>query len=66
MSQKSQIIIRQDLGSDWLEGFAYHTTIDMFIFIGTMALMISIAGFTVGYRTYKAAVSNPIEALRDE
>lgn len=52
--------------NDWLEAFAYHTSIDVFIFIGTLLLMIVIAGFTVGYRTYRAAVSNPIEALRDE
>lgn len=50
----------------WLDGFAYHTTIDGFTFIGTLVLMTLTAGLTVGYRTYRAAVSSPVDALRDE
>jgi len=50
----------------WLESFAYRIDIglDIFIFSGTLALIIAI--FTVGYQALKAATANPVEALKYE
>lgn len=50
----------------WLQGFAYQSTIDPMIFIttGTMALIIAL--LSVGYHALKTGVSNPIDSLRDE
>ncbi len=50
----------------WLNGFAFHISIDAFTIVITLLMMILVAGLTVGYRTYRAAVRNPVEALREE
>lgn len=50
----------------WLDGFAYHTTINILTFLLALLMMAIVAGLTVGYRTYRAAVRNPVEALREE
>lgn len=52
--------------NNWLEGFAFHIDISLFTFVVVLVLMLAIAAITVGYRTYRAAVRNPVEALRDE
>ncbi len=50
----------------WLENFAYHTEIAlwMFIFGGTLALIIAIA--TVSFISFKAAMANPVNSLKFE
>jgi ABC-type antimicrobial peptide transport system permease subunit len=50
----------------WLQRFAYHTTIsvDIFILGGFLALMI--AWLTIGYQAIKAALTNPVDALKYE
>ncbi|MBO3698113.1 ABC transporter permease [Roseivirga sp. E12] len=50
----------------WLDGFAYHTNINLLTFIVALLMMALVAGLTVGYRTYRAAIRNPVEALREE
>jgi len=52
--------------SRWLEGFEYKTTIDVTIFLysGLAALIIALA--TVSFESIKAAVANPVKALRNE
>ncbi|MHA7102007.1 ABC transporter permease [Roseivirga pacifica] len=50
----------------WLNDFAYHISINIFTFVIALVLMLLVAGLTVGYRTYRAAVRNPVEALREE
>lgn len=50
----------------WLDGFAYHTQIGAFSFILTLVLIGGVAILAIGYRTYSAATSNPVNALRDE
>jgi len=52
--------------SQWLNAFAYHTTIDVITFLVALVLMIAVAGIAVGYRTYIAAIGNPIDALKEE
>ncbi|WP_273568243.1 ABC transporter permease [Maribacter halichondriae] len=52
--------------SKWLEGFAYKTTMSWWIFAlaGISALVIAL--LTVSWQSFRAAVANPVEALRDE
>ena len=54
------------LMTDWLGGFAYKTEItwDIFLLAGGVALVISI--LTVIFQANKAALANPVEALRYE
>lgn len=52
--------------TSWLEDFAYQTSIGVGIFI-LGALIIAIVAFiTVSFKSFKAATSNPVSALRDE
>ncbi len=50
----------------WLAGFAYHIHISLMIFIlaGIIALIIALA--TIGFRTLRAAMANPVNSLRNE
>ena len=51
---------------DWLENFAYKTVItwDIFLLAGGVALVISI--LTVVFQAARAALANPVAALRYE
>lgn len=53
---------------EWLQSFAYKILlsreIDVFIYSALMAILITL--LTVGYHTRKAAMANPVNALRDE
>jgi putative ABC transport system permease protein len=48
----------------WLQNYAYHIDINWWIFIiaGLLAILIALA--TVSFQAIKAAIANPIEALR--
>ena len=50
----------------WLEGFAYKTTMSWWVFglAGILALIIAL--LTVSWQSFRAAVANPVKALRDE
>jgi len=50
----------------WLEGFAYHMTLNAWIFMITALAGVTIAFTTVAYQTLKAATSNPVDSLRNE
>lgn len=52
--------------NNWLTEFAYHVSIGALTFVAALLMMIVISGLSVGYRTYRAAISNPVDALRDE
>jgi ABC-type antimicrobial peptide transport system permease subunit len=51
---------------DWLQGFAYRTTLSAWMFIEAGAAAIGIALLTVGFQAIKAAMANPVESLRNE
>lgn len=56
-------------GSSWLENFPYRfdlLTSLPFIFLGTAAFIILLALATVSYHSIKAAVINPVDAIRNE
>ncbi len=50
----------------WLENFAYKTNLSWWIFALAGLLALAIALLTVSYQSWKAAVKNPVEALRYE
>ena len=50
----------------WLADFAYRTDLGIEIFMLAGLLSIVISFFTVSYHSVKAAVANPVEALRYE
>jgi ABC-type lipoprotein release transport system permease subunit len=52
--------------NNWLENFAYRIDVGLGVFAATIAVTLLIAGVTIGYRALKAALANPVEALRYE
>jgi putative ABC transport system permease protein len=53
-------------GNAWLDNFAYQTRIGIGIFIISSCIAFFVAFLTISYHTVKAAVKNPVEALRYE
>jgi putative ABC transport system permease protein len=56
-------------GTSWLQNFPYRFELMAylpFIFLGTAAFIITIALLTVSYHSVKAALLNPVEAIRNE
>ena len=52
--------------SKWLQNFAYRTELDIWIFLISSFIGIMIALITISLQTFKAANSNPVEALKYE
>jgi putative ABC transport system permease protein len=52
--------------NSWLEDFAYRITIGPMVFVMGFGVTIIIAIMTVGYKSFKAAVRNPVKSLRYE
>ena len=50
----------------WLEGFVYHVNVSWLSFLAGLVATVVIALLTVGYRSVRAATSNPVDALRTE
>jgi len=50
----------------WLDNFAYRTEIGVGIFVIVGVITLVVALLTVSYHTVKAAIANPIKALRHE
>ncbi|WP_184546945.1 ABC transporter permease [Mucilaginibacter sp. FT3.2] len=50
----------------WLQGFAYHTPIQWWMFVLSGGVIILIALATVSFQAIKAALINPIKSLRSE
>ena len=52
--------------NSWLENFAYHINISASIFIVALLVSFVIAAVTIASQTIRAAVANPVKALRSE
>jgi ABC-type antimicrobial peptide transport system permease subunit len=52
--------------NEWLAEFAYKITLGPAIFLMGFAITLTIAMLTVGYKSIRAAIVNPIKALRYE
>jgi putative ABC transport system permease protein len=50
----------------WLGNFAYRTTIGIATFLATGLLVLMVALLTVSYQATRAALANPVEALKHE
>lgn len=51
---------------EYLSGYTFHTEINGGIYILTAIGMLLLVLFSVGYQSVKAAVSNPVDSLRNE
>ncbi len=51
---------------NWLQNFAYHTDIKLIAFMISFVLSIIVTLLTVSYQSIKAALANPVDALRYE
>ncbi len=52
--------------SRWLQNFAFRSSLAIWIFILAAAIAFFIALFTISFQSIKAAVTNPVDALRYE
>ena len=50
----------------WLQDFAYHTTLNLWPFVATIAATVLIALLTMSMQILKAALANPVKSLRSE
>jgi putative ABC transport system permease protein len=48
----------------WLENFAYKTPIHWWVFLASGLLVFVITALTVSWQSYKAAVANPVDAIK--
>lgn len=51
---------------NWLNGFAFRTTLPVTIFLYAAGITIAITLFTVSFQSIKAAYANPVKSLHDE
>lgn len=51
---------------DWLNNFAYKTTINFWVFFLAAGGALSIALLTIGYQSMVAALKNPVDSLKSE
>lgn len=51
---------------NWLQDFAYRSTIPWWIFAGAGIIAVAIALFTISFQAIKAATANPVKSLRSE
>ena len=52
--------------SSWLNNFAFRINITVWVFALAMISSVIIAWITVGYKSIKAAIANPVKSLRTE
>lgn len=50
----------------WLQDFAFHTSVKAISIVMAALITIAVTWFTVSYHSYKAAVSNPVDAIKYE
>jgi len=54
------------LSGSWLNNFAYRTSAGIGIYVITVVMALIIGFITVSFQSIKAALTNPVNALRDE
>ncbi|TRX57585.1 FtsX-like permease family protein [Fulvivirga sp. M361] len=52
--------------NSWLQDYDYRITPGFLTFLSGLGLTLSIALLTVGFKSFRAATSNPVDSLRDE
>jgi putative ABC transport system permease protein len=51
---------------EWLQSFAYQTTLGVSVFVLAGVVSFAIAWITVGFESFRAAVGNPVNSLKTE
>ncbi|MBY0436389.1 MAG: ABC transporter permease, partial [Cyclobacteriaceae bacterium] len=51
---------------NWLENFVYRTPLSVAVFGGSLLMIAMVTLITVGYETLRAALANPVRALKNE
>ncbi len=54
------------LMSEWLQGFAYHIAIGLWVFLLAGLAAVGVALITIGMQAVRAATANPVKNLRNE
>ncbi len=54
------------LMQEWLQNFVYKIELGIPVFLWCLSITLLLVLFTVGYQSIRAAVANPVDALRDE
>ncbi|QJB34221.1 ABC transporter permease [Chitinophaga oryzae] len=54
------------VGRNWLDAFAYHASLSVWLFVAAGALAIVVALLTVSLQSVKTATMNPVKSLRAE
>lgn len=52
--------------SKWLQDFAYHFELDVWLFACAAFAVIAVAALTVGFQVIRATLANPVDSLRNE
>ena len=52
--------------SNWLQNYAYHTSLSASVFVLSALLAVTVVVLTVSYQSIRAALANPVESLRYE
>lgn len=52
--------------SKWLQNFAYHMQLSVWLFASAGIAIILVAILTLSFQTIKAAIANPVKSLRTE
>ncbi|TWJ04886.1 putative ABC transport system permease protein [Mucilaginibacter frigoritolerans] len=64
------IVIASPIGwwtmNSWLQGFAYHISIQWWVFVVAALIAIITSVVTIGYHSFRAAIANPVNSLRSE
>jgi putative ABC transport system permease protein len=54
------------LGNLWLDNFAYRIEAGILVFVLAGLISLTVATLTVGFRSFKVALANPVDSLRSE
>jgi ABC-type antimicrobial peptide transport system permease subunit len=54
------------LMKNWLQNYAYHTGLGLYIFAAAMAAALVVAVISVSFQAIRAAIANPVDSLRYE
>lgn len=54
------------LADQWLDSFAFRTTLKPSVFIWAGLIALTVTGLTVGFQSIKAALVNPVHSLRND
>lgn len=52
--------------NDWLNNFIYRTNIDLYVFLTSTVIVLMVAVITVGIKSAKTALANPVESIKYE